>query len=101
VLADAVVMMADGANTVRGIDVLRQQVDLLGEVASPATLSRALGEVRATSPDLNPAPPPDRPHPAWRTAPTEATLATTGMPPTQNPHPATINHPCTSTCPRS
>jgi hypothetical protein len=45
VLADAAVMMADGGNTVRGIDVLRHQVDLLGEVASPATLSRALGEV--------------------------------------------------------
>lgn len=45
VLADAAVMMADGGNTVRGIDVLRHQPDLLGEVASPATLSRALGEV--------------------------------------------------------
>src|SRR6266568_4733820 len=38
-------MMADGGNTVRGIDVLRHQPDLLGEVASPATLSRAFGEV--------------------------------------------------------
>jgi len=45
VLADAAVMMADGGNTVRGIDVLRHQPDLLGEVASPATLSRAFGEV--------------------------------------------------------
>ena len=45
VLADAAVMMADGGNTVRGIDVLRHQPELLGEVASPATLSRALGEV--------------------------------------------------------
>lgn len=45
VLADAAVMMADGGNTVRGIDVLRHQPDLLAEVASPATLSRALGEV--------------------------------------------------------
>src|SRR5262245_8578580 len=45
VLADAAVMMADGGNTVRGIDVLRHQRDLLGAVASPATLSRALGEV--------------------------------------------------------
>jgi hypothetical protein len=45
VLADAAVMMADGANTIRGIDVLRHQPDLLGEVASPSTLSRALGEV--------------------------------------------------------
>lgn len=45
VLADAAVMMADGGNTVRGIDILRHQRDLLGEVASPSTLSRALGEV--------------------------------------------------------
>lgn len=45
VLADAAVMMADGGNTVRGIDVLRHQRDLLGEVASPPTLGRALGEV--------------------------------------------------------
>lgn len=45
VLADVAVMMADGGNTVRGIDVLRHQPDLLGEVASAATLSRALGEV--------------------------------------------------------
>jgi DDE family transposase len=45
VLADAAVMMADGGNTVRGIDVLRHQSGLLGEVASPPTLSRALGEV--------------------------------------------------------
>jgi hypothetical protein len=45
VLADAAVMMANGANTVRGIDVLRHQCDLLGQVASPPTLSRALGEL--------------------------------------------------------
>ncbi|HZM84251.1 MAG TPA: IS1380 family transposase [Candidatus Limnocylindrales bacterium] len=45
VLADAAVMMADGGNTVRGIDVLRHQADLLGQVASPATLSRTLGEL--------------------------------------------------------
>jgi hypothetical protein len=51
VLADAAVMMADGGNTVRGIDVLRHQPDLLGEVASPATLSRALGEVDQASLD--------------------------------------------------
>ncbi|HET8660930.1 MAG TPA: transposase [Micromonosporaceae bacterium] len=51
VLADAAVMMADGGNTVRGIDVLRHQPDLLGEVASPATLSRALGEVDQTALD--------------------------------------------------
>jgi Transposase DDE domain group 1 len=45
VLADAAVMMADGGNTIRGIDVLRHQRDLLGPVASPATLSRALTEI--------------------------------------------------------
>jgi Transposase DDE domain group 1 len=45
VLTDTAVMMADGGNTVRGIDVLRHQRDLLGEVASPATVSRALAEV--------------------------------------------------------
>src|SRR5258706_5772874 len=45
VLTDAAVMMADGANTIRGIDVLRHHSDLLGEVASSATLSRALTEV--------------------------------------------------------
>src|SRR4051794_11869326 len=31
VLTDAAVMMADGGNTIRGIDVLRHQNDLLGE----------------------------------------------------------------------
>jgi hypothetical protein len=45
VLTDLAVMMADGGNTVRGIDVLRHQRDLLGEVASAATVSRALAEV--------------------------------------------------------
>jgi hypothetical protein len=45
VLVDTAVMMADGGNTMRGIDVLRHQPDLLGQVASPATVSRALGEV--------------------------------------------------------
>jgi hypothetical protein len=45
VLTDAAVMMADGGNTMRGIDVLRHQQDLLGQVASPATLSRALAEI--------------------------------------------------------
>jgi hypothetical protein len=45
VLTDTAVMMADGGNTMRGIDVLRHQRDLLGEVASPATVSRALAEV--------------------------------------------------------
>ena len=45
VLTDAAVMMADGGNTIRGIDVLRHQQDLLGAVASPPTLSRALAEI--------------------------------------------------------
>jgi hypothetical protein len=45
VLTDTAVMMADGGNTIRGIDVLRHQRDLFGEVASPATVSRALAEV--------------------------------------------------------
>jgi hypothetical protein len=45
VLTDTALMMADGGNTVRGIDVLRHQRDLLGEVASAATVSRALAEV--------------------------------------------------------
>jgi len=45
VLSDTAVMMADGGNTVRGIDVLGHQRDLFGEVASPATVSRALAEV--------------------------------------------------------
>lgn len=51
VLTDTAVMMADGGNTIRGIDILRHQPDLLGEVASPATLSRALGEVDQASLD--------------------------------------------------
>jgi hypothetical protein len=45
VLTDTAVMMADGRNTVRGIDILRHQPDLLGAVASPATMSRALAEI--------------------------------------------------------
>src|SRR5262245_29142638 len=40
-------MMADGGNTLRAIDVLRHQSDLLGEVASPATLCRTLGDIDA------------------------------------------------------
>jgi hypothetical protein len=45
VLTDAAVMMADGGNTIRGIDVLRHQPDLFGAVASASTLSRALTEI--------------------------------------------------------
>jgi hypothetical protein len=48
VLTDTAVMMADGGNTMRAIEVLRHQRDLLGEVASPATLSRTLGGIDAT-----------------------------------------------------
>lgn len=47
VLVDAAVMMADGGNTLRAIDVLRHHGDLFGEVASPATLCRAFGEIDA------------------------------------------------------
>ena len=61
VLTDTAVMMADGGNTVRGIDVLRHQRDLLGDVASPATLSRALAEVDQANPG------PYRHHPRRRT----------------------------------
>ncbi len=45
VLTDAAVMMADGVNTIRGIDVLRHQRDLYGAVASAPTLSRVLTEI--------------------------------------------------------
>lgn len=45
VLTDAAVMMADGGNTIRGIDVLRHQRDLYGPVASAPTLCRALAEI--------------------------------------------------------
>lgn len=45
VLTDAAVMMADGGNTIRGIDVLRHHHDLYGAVASAPTLSRALTEI--------------------------------------------------------
>jgi len=45
VLIDAAVMMADGGNTIRGIDVLRHHHDLLGAVASAPTLSRGLAEI--------------------------------------------------------
>ena len=45
VVADAAVMMADGGNTIRGIDVLRHQRDLYGPVASAPTLSRVLTEI--------------------------------------------------------
>jgi hypothetical protein len=48
VLSDTAVMMADGGNTMRAIDVFRHQNDLLGEVASPATVSRALTEIDAS-----------------------------------------------------
>lgn len=47
VLTDAAVVMAEGGNRVRDIDTLRHQRDLYGPVASPPTLSRALGEIDA------------------------------------------------------
>jgi hypothetical protein len=45
VLVDTAVMMADGGNTLRAIEVLRHQEDLYGPVASPATVCRALAEL--------------------------------------------------------
>lgn len=47
VVVDAAVMMAGGGNTLRAIDTLRHAEDLLGPVASPATLCRTLGELDA------------------------------------------------------
>ncbi len=52
VLVDAAVMMADGGNTIRGIDVLRHHHDLLGVVASAPTLSRGLAEIDQAGLDL-------------------------------------------------
>jgi len=38
-------MMADGGNTIRGIDVLRHHHDLLGAVASPPTGAAVSGSL--------------------------------------------------------
>jgi hypothetical protein len=43
VVVDTAVMMACGGNTTRAIDTLRHAADLLGPVASPATVCRTLG----------------------------------------------------------
>lgn len=51
VTIDTAVMMATGGNTMRAIDILRHQHDLLGPVASPATVCRALGELDAEALD--------------------------------------------------
>jgi hypothetical protein len=45
VLTDTAVMMADGGNTMRAIEVLRHQGELFGPVASAATVCRTLGEI--------------------------------------------------------
>ena len=47
VLADVAVMLADGGEAIGDIDVLRHQSGVLGPVASPATVWRALDEVTA------------------------------------------------------
>lgn len=45
VLADVAVMLADGGEAIADIDVLRHQAGVLGSVASPPTVWRALDEV--------------------------------------------------------
>lgn len=45
VLADVAVMLADGGEAIADIDVLRHQSSVLGPVASPPTVWRALDEV--------------------------------------------------------
>jgi hypothetical protein len=45
VLADVAVMLADGGEAIADIDVLRHQCGVLGPVASPPTVWRALDEV--------------------------------------------------------
>jgi hypothetical protein len=47
VLVDVAVMLADGGEAIADIDVLRHQSAVLGAVASPATVWRALDEVTA------------------------------------------------------
>jgi hypothetical protein len=46
---DAAVMMADGRNTLRAIEVLRHQEDLCGPGALTATLCRALADIDAAA----------------------------------------------------
>jgi hypothetical protein len=45
VLVDVATMLADGGEAIADIDVLRHQADVLGPVASPPTVWRALDEV--------------------------------------------------------
>jgi hypothetical protein len=45
VLIDVAVMIADGGEAIADIDVLRHQAPVLGRVASPATVWRALDEI--------------------------------------------------------
>jgi len=45
VLVDVAVMIADGGEAIADIDVLRHQAPVLGAVASPATVWRALDEI--------------------------------------------------------
>lgn len=47
VLCDVAVMLADGGEAIADIDVLRHQTSVLGPVASPPTVWRALDEVTA------------------------------------------------------
>jgi hypothetical protein len=51
VVTDTAVMMASGGNTMRAMNILRHQKDLLGVVASPATVCRTLGELDAAALD--------------------------------------------------
>ena len=51
VVTDTAVMMASGGNTMRAIDILRHAEDLLGAVASPATVCRTLDELDAAALD--------------------------------------------------
>ena len=48
VLVDVAVMLADGGEAIADIDVLRHQAGVLGPVASPPTVWRALDEVTAS-----------------------------------------------------
>ena len=48
VLTDVAVMLADGGEAIADIDVLRHQSGVLGRVASPPTVWRALDEVTAS-----------------------------------------------------
>ncbi len=49
VLVDVAVMIADGGVALADVDVLRHQAPVLGQVASPATVWRALDEIIPTA----------------------------------------------------